>query len=137
MDSRDKNALNIHECLSRPTISRKYSNVSGTREKKKSQRLLWFPCNIISFLPERLPTSHGALTESRLAMQDVEAVVHAGRQQEVLLGWMPLQPPHAAPCGIVAERLSHVPAIPKQHVLVVAAGEQVCEVSDLYHFNAT
>lgn len=67
-------------------------------------------------------TLHCALTESWLAMQDVEVVVHAGCQQEVLLGWMPLQPPHSSAHGSVAERLPHVPAVPQQHVLVVAAG---------------
>lgn len=62
------------------------------------------------------------LTESWLAMQDVEVVVHAGCQQEVLMGWVPLQPPHSAAHGSVAERLPHIAAIPQQHVLIVAAG---------------
>lgn len=75
-----------------------------------------------------------ALTESRLAVQDVEVVVHAGGQQEVLMSWMPLQPPHAATHRTVAERPAHVAAVPQQHVLIVAAsrdsGQQVQRMSD-------
>lgn len=82
-----------------------------------------------------------ALTESWLAMQDVEVVVHACCQQEVLMSWMPLQAPHSAAHWIVAERLPHVPAVPQQHVLIIAAsrdiGQQEQRMSDLYRCTAT
>lgn len=61
------------------------------------------------------------LTEGQLAVQDVEVVVHAGRQQQVLMGRVPLQPPHSTTHGALTERLPHVPAIPQQNLLVIAA----------------
>lgn len=61
-------------------------------------------------------------------MQDVEAIVHAGCQQEVLMGWVPLQPPHAAAHASVAKRLPHVPAVPQQHVLIVAAARATRDI---------
>lgn len=62
-----------------------------------------------------------ALTKSWLAMQDMEVIVHAGCQQKVLMGWMPLQPPHSTTHGTLTERLPHVPAIPQQNLLIIAA----------------
>lgn len=61
------------------------------------------------------------LTKGRLAVQDMEVIVHAGCQQQVLMGRMPLQPPHSATHGTLTERLPHVPAIPQQNPLIIAA----------------
>lgn len=50
----------------------------------------------------------------------MEVIVHAGCQQQVLIGRMPLQPPHSATRWTLTERLPHVPAIPQQNLLIIA-----------------
>lgn len=62
----------------------------------------------------------GPLTHGLLAVDDAEAAVHAGRQEQVALQGVPPEPPHPALHGHVGERLLHVPRVPQQHVLVVA-----------------
>lgn len=54
-------------------------------------------------------------------MKDMEVIVHAGCQQQVLMGWMPFQPPYPTTHGTLTERLLHVPAIPQQNLLIIAA----------------
>ena len=60
------------------------------------------------------------LTKGLLAVQDMEVVMHAGCQQQVLLGRMPLQPPYATAHRNLTERLLHVPTIPQQYLFIVA-----------------
>lgn len=60
------------------------------------------------------------LTYCFLAVEDREAAVHAGRQEQVLLAGVPPEPPHPALRGQVCERLLHVPSVPQENVLVVA-----------------
>lgn len=68
-----------------------------------------------------LPTSSLTLTEDRLAVQDMEIIMHAGCQQQLLMGWMPLKPPHSTTHGILTEWLPHISAIPQQYLLIIAA----------------
>jgi len=58
-----------------------------------------------------------------VAVQDVEVVVHAGGQQQVRVAGVPLQTPHAPAHRRLTEGLPHVPAVPQQHLLIVAEGE--------------
>lgn len=60
------------------------------------------------------------ITHGLLAVENVEVIVHAGSQQQMLLGWMPLQTPHPSSQSTFAERPPHVAPIPQQDVLVVA-----------------
>lgn len=76
---------------------------------------------IVSLKKEITPNVPIMLTKGRLAVQDVEVIVHAGCQQQVLMGRVPLQPPHSTTHGTLTERLPHVPAIPQQNLLIVAA----------------
>ena len=59
-----------------------------------------------------------------MAVQDVEVVVHAGGQQQVGVGGVPLQTPHAPTHRRLAEGLTHTPAVPQQHLLIVAEEEE-------------
>lgn len=61
------------------------------------------------------------LTQGLLAVKDMEVVVHAGCQQQVLIGRMPLQPPDSTTHGALTDRLPHVPSIPQQNLLIIAA----------------
>lgn len=61
------------------------------------------------------------LTKCWLAVQDFEVVVHACSQKKALIGWMPLEPPHSTPHKTVSKRFPHVPAIPEQDLLIIAA----------------
>ena len=60
------------------------------------------------------------LTKGLLAVQDVEVIMHAGSQQKVLLGWMPLQSPDSTTKRALTEGLTHAPAVPQQHLLIIA-----------------
>lgn len=72
-----------------------------------------------------MPLFNLILTKGRLAVQDMEVFMHAGCQQQVLMGRMPLQPPYATTHGILTERLLHVPTIPQQYIFIVAAQRSI------------
>lgn len=57
-------------------------------------------------------------------MEDVEVIMHTGSQQQVLIAGMPLQPPHPASHSALPEGLLHVPAVPQQDLLIIAAKGQ-------------
>lgn len=52
-------------------------------------------------------------------MKDVEVIMHAGCQQQVLMGGMPLQSPHSTTHWSLTEGLPHVSAVPQQNLLIV------------------
>lgn len=64
------------------------------------------------------------LTRGLLAVDDTEATVHAGCQEQVAVQGVPPEPPHPALHGHVCERLLHVPRVPQQNVLVIAETQQ-------------
>ncbi|PWA18483.1 hypothetical protein CCH79_00009958 [Gambusia affinis] len=66
----------------------------------------------------------GTAWTSLLAVEDVEVIMHAGSQQQVVMAGMPLQSPHPASHSALPEGLPHVPAVPQQDLLIIAAEGQ-------------
>ena len=60
------------------------------------------------------------LTCCLLVADDRKAAVHAGRQEQVALERVPLEPPHPAPHGHVRQWPPRAPHVPEENMLVVA-----------------
>ena len=60
------------------------------------------------------------LTCRHLVVDDRKAAVHAGRQEQVALERVPLEPPHPALHGNVRQRPPQAPRVPEENMLVIA-----------------
>ena len=60
------------------------------------------------------------LTCCHLVVDDRKAAVHAGRQEQVALERVPLEPPHPSLHGHIRQWLPQAPRVPEENMLVVA-----------------